>query len=87
MALKGRVVALMASAILVASAGEGSAIVVCPAGATVQGVDVTRFQGTIDWEQVATSGVEFAFARVADGLTPDTHFATKATSLPHSRSR
>lgn len=28
------------------------------------GIDVARYQGTIDWAQVATSGVEFAMVRV-----------------------
>lgn len=28
------------------------------------GIDVARYQGTIDWEQVADSGVEFAIVRV-----------------------
>ena len=28
------------------------------------GIDVARYQGTIDWQQVAQSGVEFAFVRV-----------------------
>ena len=29
------------------------------------GIDVSRFQGKIDWKKVAESGVEFAFIRVA----------------------
>lgn len=28
------------------------------------GIDVAKYQGTIDWQQVATSGVEFAMVRV-----------------------
>jgi lysozyme len=53
---------------------ESEAIVVCPAGTTVQGVDVSRWQGSVDWGQVASSGVAFAFARVADGLEADPRF-------------
>ena len=30
-----------------------------------KGIDVSRFQGNIDWKKVADSGVEFAFIRVA----------------------
>lgn len=40
---------------------------------TVQGhlgVDVSQFQGEIDWEQAADAGVEFAIVRVAAGATP-----------------
>lgn len=29
-----------------------------------KGIDVSRFQGKIDWEKVASAGVEFAFVRV-----------------------
>ena len=40
---------------------------------TTLGIDVARYQGTIDWQAVASSGVEFAMVRVgyraqADGL-------------------
>lgn len=40
---------------------------------TTMGIDVARYQGTIDWQQVAASGVQFAMIRVgyraqADGL-------------------
>ncbi len=31
-----------------------------------KGIDVSRFQGKIDWEQVAADGVEFAFIRVGN---------------------
>jgi lysozyme len=61
--------------------GEGGTI---PAGAATttacnttvySGIDVSVFQGTIDWDQVAASGVTFAIARAAYGdATPDTQF-------------
>lgn len=40
---------------------------------TTLGIDVARYQGTIDWQQVAASGVDFAMIRVgyrgnADGI-------------------
>ena len=31
-----------------------------------KGIDVSRFQGEIDWEQVAADGVQFAFIRVGN---------------------
>ena len=46
---------------------------------TTLGIDVARYQGTIDWEQVASSGVDFAMIRVgyranADGaITEDSN--------------
>jgi GH25 family lysozyme M1 (1,4-beta-N-acetylmuramidase) len=48
-----------------------------------KGIDVSQFQGTIDWEAVAASGVEFAFIRVgyrgygsAGTLCNDNYFKT-----------
>ena len=45
---------------------------VCAAADTVMGIDVSRYQGQIDWETVAQAGVEFAMVRlgnrgIADG--------------------
>ena len=36
----------------------------CIAGESVMGIDVSRYQGEIDWEQVRQAGVEFAIIRV-----------------------
>ncbi|MCD7058471.1 glycoside hydrolase family 25 protein [Pelagibacterium sp. HS1C4-1] len=33
----------------------------------VQGIDVSRYQGVIDWNAVARSGVKFAFIKATDG--------------------
>jgi lysozyme len=45
-------------------------------GAQVQGIDVSSYQGTIDWTQVAGAGIGFAFIRVSDGTqAPDGDFA------------
>ncbi len=41
---------------------------VCADGPTVDGIDVSHWEGTVDWDQVASSGVRFAFVRVSDGL-------------------
>ncbi|MBI4511001.1 MAG: hypothetical protein HY698_15310 [Deltaproteobacteria bacterium] len=41
---------------------------VCADGPTVDGIDVSKYQGQIDWPKVAASGVRFAFVRVSDGL-------------------
>jgi lysozyme len=52
------------------------AVVVCSGGSTVQGIDVSEFQGSINWGQVAASGRGFAIARVSDGTGhPDPTFA------------
>jgi len=35
----------------------------------VQGIDVSHFQGVVDWQTVAQAGVAFAFAKATDGIT------------------
>jgi lysozyme len=50
------------------SATEHSAEVICPDGPTTDGIDVSYWQGNIDWSAVAGDGIEFAFIRVSDGL-------------------
>jgi lysozyme len=50
---------------------------VCGVGPTVKGIDVSKYEGTIDWPAVAAGGVAYAFVRVSDGLnSPDATFAT-----------
>lgn len=42
---------------------------VCADGETVGGIDVSKWQGTINWDAVKTSGIGFAIARVSHGTT------------------
>lgn len=47
----------------------------CPGGETLPGIDVSYYQGVIDWEAVANDGIVFAISRVSDGPTHiDTQF-------------
>lgn len=46
----------------------------CPRGETVAGIDVSRWQGDIDWDAVAGSGLDFAITRIGDGLYEDPTF-------------
>jgi lysozyme len=55
--------------------------IVCPGPTTLPGIDVSEFQGTIDWNAVAASGVQFAFTRVSDGLTPDSAFSVNYSAI------
>ncbi|MCC6557624.1 MAG: hypothetical protein IT372_32120 [Polyangiaceae bacterium] len=48
--------------------------VVCPAGETVEGIDVSFWQGDIDWQAVKGTGVAFAIARASYGVSKDTYF-------------
>jgi lysozyme len=42
-------------------------VTVCAGGTTVEGVDVSEFQGSINWGSVKASGRDFAITRVSDG--------------------
>lgn len=47
----------------------------CASGGTLEGIDVSEHNGTIDWAKVKRSGRVFAVARVSDGLQHlDTQF-------------
>jgi lysozyme len=64
-------VAAFASYLIDPAAGFGlaaaHATVVCPVGSTLQGVDVSSSNGSVNWAQVASAGYSFAVARVTDG--------------------
>src|SRR6476619_4455511 len=49
-------------------------VTVCPGKSTLLGVDVSTYQGTIDWAKVKASGRAFAITRVGDGLGGDNTF-------------
>lgn len=57
--------------------GERSSEVrTCTGGSTVEGVDVSEYEDTIDWTALRASGRAFAFVRVSDGVGhPDARFA------------
>lgn len=61
---------------------------VCAGGTVLQGLDVSEFNGHINWTKVKGAGKAFAYARVSDGLNnPDAEFAAnwagmKAVGLP-----
>lgn len=42
---------------------------VCADGPTVYGIDVSRFQGTIDWQPVADAGVVYAYIQISRSVT------------------
>jgi len=41
----------------------------CPGRATVRGIDVSKWQGEVNWKAVRRAGVRFAYVRVSDGTT------------------
>src|SRR5205085_10545153 len=49
---------------------------VCAEGATTKGIDVSKWQDTINWTSVKNAGIAFAFIRLSDGAnTKDAKFA------------
>ena len=59
-----------------ACSNSGQALTVCASGSVTKGVDVSYYQGTINWASVKGAGITFAFARVSDGTgTLDSKFA------------
>jgi lysozyme len=57
------------------AASAAEALKVCATGTTVKGVDVSTYQGTVDWTKVKAAGIDFAFARISDGTAnPDGTF-------------
>lgn len=55
---------------------------VCAAGETVRGVDVSYYQGNIDWNAAHGDGIAFAVARVSDGTGfKDPKFAKNWTGM------
>jgi lysozyme len=71
--------ALAVAPACVAAPAEESSVTqdsVCAAGTTVEGIDVSTFQGVVDWHKVASAGKKFAIARISDGTLLDTKFTT-----------
>ena len=66
------IIAAVVAALLPARAHAAE---VCAGPTTVKGIDVSKWQGTINWSKVAGSGVKFAIARAANGTTVDATFA------------
>lgn len=54
---------------------DSTAIEACADGPTLDGIDVSKWQGAVQWPVVAGAGLAFAFIRVSDGLGyPDGRF-------------
>ncbi len=59
--------AVMGDGLRLVSGGAGVFAPVCADGERLYGVDVSKWQGSIDWSAMAADGVVFAFVRVSDG--------------------
>lgn len=70
----GITVVTAAAAALVATAAPASA-------ATVAGIDVSRYQGSINWTSVRNAGIEFAFIKATEGTSyKDSNFNSNYTN-------
>jgi lysozyme len=64
-------------------------VISCAAGSTVKGVDVSHFDGTVDWAAARGDGITFAIIKATEGTTfVDNHFAanwanTRAHGIIH----
>ncbi|MHB1846076.1 MAG: glycoside hydrolase family 25 protein, partial [Deltaproteobacteria bacterium] len=52
---------------IVSTGSDEQALTVCAAGATLQGIDVSSYQGSVNWGSVASSGRSFGFAKATQG--------------------
>src|SRR5579871_5548852 len=76
-AMKAGFVSLGAAILLVMSSTG-----VANAQSKVKGVDVSEYQGTIDWASVKSAGIGFGIARVSDGAHhSDAYFASNWSGM------
>ncbi len=63
--------------------GEPSnALTVCASGVTLNGIDVSHYNGTVNWAAVKGANRSFAFAKATEGLTySDPQFATNWAAM------
>ena len=54
---------------------------VCATGTVVQGIDVSVYQGSINWSDVKAAGIDFAIARISDGSSLDSYFSANWTGM------
>ena len=65
---------------------EAEARTRCGGQKRVRGIDVSKWQGAVNWRAVARTGVRFAFIRVSDGVDyPDPHFAANWRAARRAR--
>lgn len=61
---------------------------VCATGELSHGVDVSKYQGDIDWKAVSGDGIKFAYIRVSDGLKyKDAKFDQNWTNIKETNMR
>lgn len=62
-----------------------AALRTCAAGPTLKGIDVSYYQGNVDWAKVKSGGQSFAFVRVSDGVNyPDSKFTANWPAMKNA---
>jgi lysozyme len=61
---------------------SAEAVTQCPSATVVQGIDVSHYDGTIDWSTVATTDVKFAYAKATQSTDyKDSQFAANWSGM------
>ncbi len=69
----------LGAATITATAGNGESIS-CPVHVIIRGIDVSRWQGNIDWNAVKSSGIDFAIIKATEGVDyVDPYFVSNMT--------
>lgn len=64
------------------TSSTSAALSVCAGPSTVQGVDISHFDGTIDWAKTKAGGIDFGIAKVTEGTTyVDATFGTNWSGM------
>ena len=78
MTTRHRIRRLLAATLALAATTLTLAVTAAPAqAATTPGIDVSRYQGSINWSSVRSSGVQFAYVKATEGVSyRDPNFGT-----------
>jgi lysozyme len=85
--MKRRAIVACVIAIIGGGPRDASADDDCGAPKRLAGIDVSIYQGVIDWKRVRKAGVVFAFARISDGLDADARFAANFAAMRRAHVR
>jgi GH25 family lysozyme M1 (1,4-beta-N-acetylmuramidase) len=78
---RGEVLSGTAGSNLPGTSSEAVTGGICPGPATVQGIDVSEFQDSVDWATVKSSGRVFGITRIGDGDYEDPTFAANWSGI------
>mgnify|MGYP002510373054 FL=1 len=75
-----KILALLMTVAVLGMLPQREAAAVSPSGAIARGIDVSKHNGAVDWNQVAASGIDFTFIKVGSSKSGiDPQFAANIT--------